>query len=118
MTIYETIDSILATVKINDVTVPFFYGMQEFSETFPEPNTYLIYTDYNIPANYAGNEEHATIYTITINIFSPFVNAGLMENVKSTMKVNGFIYQGGGKLGIDSEFPYKVRHYQEFTINF
>lgn len=110
--IYTLCDTALGTLNL-----PFYYGMPTFDEASPEPECYIVYEDTDQPEEWAGDTENATEYSITVNLFKPFVDSDFKKSVKDTMKASGFIYQGGGKIGIDSDYPFITQYYQEYKIS-
>lgn len=114
MTIYETIDSILATVKINDVTVPFFYGMQEFSETFPEPDNYIVYDLYGVPIYTGAGKVGKIRYHITFSVFTKYFDYSFIKTVRDKLISSSFLYSQDLQTGEDDTFPYYKRTTMEF----
>lgn len=123
--IYSYIDSTLstaidgyfsATVDKKPIEIPIYCGMPDFADG--EPEYYIVYTLYDSPTLYADNSENAVEYTVTLNVFMPIISTEILEEIKSTMKSAGFVYQGGGEVGTDTDYPNRRQYYQDFKILF
>lgn len=101
---------------LSETGLPFYYGMPDFGEN-EEPESFLTYEDTDQPELFTEGEETQMQYNITINIIIPKDKLGMVKKIKNTMKKHGFTYIGGGKLGENATFPYKIWRYMEFVIN-
>ena len=95
--------------------MPYYYGMPEFDEN--EPQNYIVYDVYETPTLFACNEFKNKEYTVTVNIFTLHLNTALNNLVESKFLDAKFLYDGGGQIGNDKQYPYKLQHYKEFKID-
>lgn len=101
---------------LEELGIPYYCGMPDFFAG-EEPESYIVYSYYDIPECYADNEETETSYFVTVNIFSEKANEQLYNRVKRKLKDFGFVYQGGNSVNIDGAYPSRVRKIQEYIIN-
>lgn len=121
--IHATVESALTNgtelfvFEFEGMSLPVYGTMPDFGDN--EPENYIVYSEYGTPSLFADNTELCRCYTVTINIFTQSVPIPALEKaVEERMKSKGFIYQGGGKLDFEDDYPEKCRRYQEYKISF
>lgn len=123
--IYSYIDSTLSTaidgyfsavIDGNPVEIPIYCCMPDFAEG--EPDYYIVYTLYDSPTLFADNSENAVEYTVTLNVFMPIIKTSVLAQLKIAMKSAGFVYQSGGEIGTDADYPNRRQYYQDYKISF
>lgn len=114
MTIFEKIESILATVGIGGTAVPYWYSMPIFSGNSPE--NYIIYDLYDHPCYQGDGNIQRKTYNITVNIFGGDFEE-ISRKLETSLIAEGFVYTGGGQIGSEENYPYTLHHYKEFITN-
>lgn len=99
------------------MSLPIYGAMPDFGGN--EPECYIVYSEYSTPSLFADNTELCRGYTVTVNIITQSMPVPALEKaIEARMKSQGFIYQGGGKLDFEDDYPAKCRRYQEYKISY
>lgn len=114
MTIFEKIESILATVGIGGTAVPYWYSMPIFSGN--SPKNYIVYDLYDFPCYQGDGKIQRKTYNVTVNVFGEDFGE-INEKLESALIAEGFVYAGGGQIESGENYPYTLHHYKEFIIN-
>lgn len=103
--------------EFEGMSLPVYGSMPDFGDS--EPEHYIVYSEYSTPSLFADNTELCRGYTVTVNIFTQSTPIPALEKaIEKRMKSQGFIYQGGGRLDFDDDYPTKCRRYQEYKTSF
>lgn len=119
--IYAYIEEMLSNTEekfvfiYKDLSIPVYGTMPDFGDD--EPENYIVYSLYNIPAHYADDTSLALEYTLTIDIFTQSIISGLERAIRKRAEEYGFQYQGSGKLEFENNYPQKIRKNHEYKIS-
>lgn len=123
MSFFDLLDGLLTTLD-----VPFFEGQPEFERSPPE--TFIVYTVWDVPKLYGCGKEFVTTYYVTINIYTRdekngtdnCVHAGIVAcnlggAVITLFTENGFSRQGGS-FGLSNDFPCYYHRILDFNYDY
>ena len=111
ISIYDIVDNALA-LAVDD----FFHGMPEFEEG-EEPSEFATYTVQEVPENFASGVSDTVRYAVYVDLFTPYVNEALKNEVIAAMKQSGGCYMGGRDNGNDTGYPAKKQKSLDFVFN-
>ncbi len=109
--IYDIVDAALS-----EAVADYYHGMPEFEEG-KEPSEFATYIIQEMPKNFASGVSDTVRYAVYVDLFTPYVNEELKNNVIAAMKQSGGCYMGGRDNSNDTGYPAKKQKSLDFVFN-